>query len=258
MTALNPPILSWRGKRVWIVGASSGIGAALAQSLLEEGASVVLSARRSDELLAVAGSAARATVVPFDASDTEAWKAAYQSSLASLGQIDLLILGAARYDPMDCATLDLTSAEKSFDLNVLGVYRGLSVVIPDMLEKGGGGLALVGSISAYTGLPRALVYGATKAALRNLAQTLYFELAPKGIAVYLISPGFVETPMTSKNDFAMPGLMTPAQAAAAIRHGLERGRFEIRFPRGFSSLLWWVSLLPDRLRFFLLHKITGM
>jgi short-subunit dehydrogenase len=103
-----------------------------------------------------------------------------------------------------------------------------------------------------------VIYGATKAALNNLAQTLYFELEPKGVSVYLINPGFVETPMTAVNDFEMPGLMKPAQAAQAIVAGFERGQFEIRFPRGFAGALRWISFLPDRWRFPLLHKITKL
>jgi len=117
---------------------------------------------------------------------------------------------------------------------------------------------MIASISAYTGLPRALIYGATKAALNNLAQTLYFELAPKGLAVYLINPGFVQTPMTASNDFEMPGLMTPEQAAAAIMTGFEQGLFEIRFPRLFANTLRWIARIPDRFRFSLLHLLTKM
>ena len=117
---------------------------------------------------------------------------------------------------------------------------------------------MIASISGYTGLPRALIYGATKAALQNLAETLYFELAPKGLSIYLINPGFVQTPMTSDNDFKMPGLMMPEAAAQAIMAGFERGDFEIRFPKTFSFVLRLVSMLPDRVRFALLHKTTGM
>jgi short-subunit dehydrogenase len=132
------------------------------------------------------------------------------------------------------------------------------VIVPQLLAQGHGGVSLIASISGYTGLPRALIYGATKAALQNLCETLYFELAPKGLAVYLINPGFVQTPMTSANDFEMPGLMTPEAAARAIMLGFERGHFEIRFPKAFSLALRVISMLPDRLRFALLHKTTGM
>ena len=258
MRAPNAPITSWTQQRVWIIGASSGIGAALAQQLLQAGAAVVVSARRKDQLLEVVHGQARASVVAFDVTDAQAWPLAMAETLGHLGGIDLVIMGAARYDPTHSWTLDLTQVEKSFDLNVVSVYRGLTVIVPELLARGTGGIALIASISAYTGLPRALIYGATKAALNNLAQTLYFELAPKGLSVYLINPGFVQTPMTAVNDFKMPGLMTPAQAAQAITKGFEKGLFEIRFPRIFSSVLRWISRLPDRIRFSLLHTFTGM
>jgi len=255
---LNTPITTWVGKRVWLVGASSGIGAALAQALLQAGAIVALSARRADQLAIVAAPYSNASVVPFDVTETEAWPAALTNVLERLGQIDLVILGAARYDPTHSWQIDIEQAEKSFDLNVVSVYRGLSVIVPQLLAQGHGGVSLIASISGYTGLPRALIYGATKAALQNLCETLYFELAPKGLAVYLINPGFVQTPMTSANDFEMPGLMTPEAAARAIMLGFERGHFEIRFPKAFSLALRVIGMLPDRLRFALLHKTTGM
>jgi short-subunit dehydrogenase len=258
MKALNSPVTSWAGKRVWLVGASSGIGAALAQALLKAGAHVAVSARRAEQLVMVADSHANAHVVPLDVTQSDAWPVALTQVLERLGHIDLVVLGAARYDPTHSWQIDLEQVEKSFDVNVVSLYRGLSVVVPYMLERGHGGISMIASISGYTGLPRALIYGATKAALQNLAETLYFELAPKGLSIYLINPGFVQTPMTSDNDFKMPGLMMPEAAAQAIMAGFERGDFEIRFPKTFSFVLRLVSMLPDRVRFALLHKTTGM
>lgn len=258
MKALNPPIQSWVNKRVWIVGGSSGIGAALAQTLLAAGAWVTVSARREEALKEVVGTQAHAFTVAFDASQTEAWSVAFERTVAVMGHIDLVIFGAARYDPTHSWMLEMSQVEKSFDLNVVGVYRGLALLVPYFLKRGVGGLAVIASISAYTGLPKALIYGATKAALNNLTETLYFELQPKGLAVYLINPGFVETPMTADNDFEMPGLMKTDDAAKAIIAGLERGDFEIRFPKAFTGILRLLSFLPDRIRFSLLHKITKM
>lgn len=258
MRPLNPPIKNWAGKRVWLVGASSGIGAALAQALLAAGAWVTVSARRQETLLELAQPHPHAHVVAFDAGDAQAWPDAFERTLAAMGHIDLVVFGAARYDPTHSWALDLDQVQKSFDLNVVGVYRGVSLLVPYFIKRGEGGLAVIASISAYTGLPKAVIYGATKAALNNMAQTLYFELAPKGVSVYLINPGFVETPMTAANDFEMPGLMKPTQAAQAIVAGFERGQFEIRFPRGFAGILRWISFLPDRWRFPLLHKITKL
>lgn len=258
MRALNPPIKNWAGKRVWLVGASSGIGAALAQALLAAGAWVTVSARRQEALLELSQPHPHAHVVAFDAGDAQAWPEAFERTIAAMGHIDLVVFGAARYDPTHSWELDLDQVQKSFDLNVVGVYRGVALLVPYFIKRGEGGLAVIASISAYTGLPKAVIYGATKAALNNLAQTLYFELEPKGVSVYLINPGFVETPMTAVNDFEMPGLMQPAQAAQAIVAGFERGQFEIRFPRGFAGALRWISFLPDRWRFPLLHKITKL
>jgi len=256
--SLNPPIRDWSGKRIWLIGASSGIGAALAQRLLAAGARVVVSARRAEQLKLLCDANPRAHSVAFDVTDSAAWPQALESALAHLGGLDLVVMGAARYDPTYSWEIDLSQVEKSFDVNVVSMYRGISVIVPALIAQGCGGIAMIASISAYTGLPRALIYGATKAALNNLAQTLYFELAPKGLAVYLINPGFVQTPMTAVNDFEMPGLMTPEQAAQAIMTGFEQGRFEIRFPRVFANTLRWIARLPDRLRFGLLHRLTKM
>ncbi len=258
MGSLNSPIASWQGKRVWIIGASSGIGAALAQSLLRAGASVAVSARREAELAAVIQGYAKAAAVVLDVSRTEDWSPALQRVVNALGGLDLVVMSAARYDPMHAWEIDLAKVQQSFDLNVVSLYKGLAVVVPHLLAQRAGGIALIGSISGYTGLPKALVYGATKASLNNLAETLYFELAPRGLNVYLVNPGFVATPMTAVNDFDMPGLMTPEQAAEQIKLGLEKGRFEIRFPKGFANGLRWISRLPYRWRFTLLHKATGL
>jgi NAD(P)-dependent dehydrogenase (short-subunit alcohol dehydrogenase family) len=254
---LNQPIRDWTDRRVWIVGASSGIGAALALALLAAGARVAISARGEEKLLALAADHPNAIVVPFDASDEMAWEPAVERVSQTLGELDLVVLGAARYDPQHVWDLDMAQAKASYALNVLSVYQAVSLLTPRLLAQRCGGIAVIGSISSYTGLPRAIVYGATKAALQNFTETLYFELAPKGLSVYLISPGFVKTPMTDKNDFEMPGLMTPEAAAAAILKGMARGQFEIRFPFGFANMLRWISRLPYRWRFALLHRTTG-
>lgn len=256
--SLNKPIRQWQGRRVWVIGASSGIGAALAQALLAAGARVALSARREEALATVASGHPDALVVPFDALDGHAWGSAVDRVFAAFGEIDLVVLGAARYDPQHAWALDMGQVRAGYELNVISAYQAVSLLAPRLLAQRHGGIALIGSISGYTGLPRAIVYGATKAALQNFAETLYFELAPKGLSVYLVSPGFVQTPMTAGNEFEMPGLMTPQAAAQAILAGMAQGRFEIRFPRGFANALRWVSRLPYRLRFSLLHRATRL
>jgi NAD(P)-dependent dehydrogenase (short-subunit alcohol dehydrogenase family) len=256
---LNPPVKDWTDRRVWIVGASSGIGAALAGALLDAGARVAVSARRADrlaELVSKHPKGENAMVVPFDVTDTQAWPQAVEEVFAGFGGLDLVVLGAARYDPQHSWNLNMDEVRASYELNVISMYEAVKHLTPRLLAQRSGSIAVVGSISGYTGLPRAIVYGATKSALQNFTETLYFELAPKGLGVYLISPGFVQTPMTANNDFEMPGLMTPPEAAQAIIDGMAKGWFEIRFPRGFANGLRWVSRLPYRWRFPLLHRAT--
>jgi short-subunit dehydrogenase len=136
------------------------------------------------------------------------------------------------------------------------VYTGLATVLPAMLARGSGGIALVASVAGYFGLPNASVYGPTKAALINLAELLYVDLRPRGLSVYLINPGFVQTPLTAKNEFSMPALQTPAEAARAICHGISAGRFEIHFPRRFTLAMKLVRSLPYRLRFALIARLV--
>lgn len=253
---LNAPVTDWSGRKVWIIGASSGIGAALASAMLEQGARVAISARRVSMLEGIAQDYEHALVVPLDVLDERSWDQALERIDREFGEIDLVVFGAALYDPRHVWDLDLQKVQASYDLNVVCAYRAAARLAPRLIAQGHGGIAMIGSISGYTGLPRAIIYGATKAALQNLTETLYLELAPKGVSVYLISPGFVKTPMTQANDFEMPGLMTPQAAAQAILKGFARGLFEIRFPTGFANVLRLVSRLPYRIRFALLNRVT--
>lgn len=254
----NPPIKQWSGKRIWVIGASSGIGEACARQWLAAGATVVLSARNEDKLQGIAASFEHAHAVAFDAGDADAWPDAVARVLQACGALDLVIFCAARYDEHTGHEIDVLAVQASFELNVVAVYRGVNLVLPHLLRQGHGGVAIVGSLSGYTGLPKAMIYGATKAALINFAESLYFELAPRGLSVYLVNPGFVQTPMTDRNDFKMPGLMTADQAAYAIILGMERGRFEISFPGKLAFVLRRLSRLPYALRFWLLHRATGL
>jgi short-subunit dehydrogenase len=219
---------------------------------------VAVSARRADALQAVVGTHPNALVLPFDAADAHAWPKAHSSLIEAWHGVDLCIFNAARYDPMRAWEIDLEAAEVGFSLNVLSAYRGLKLLLPNWLSAGQGRVALVASVAGYTGLPQATVYGATKAAVINLAESLYFDLAPRGIAVYLINPGFVRTPMTAVNDFAMPAILPPRKAADAIVDGIEAGHFEISFPKRFTRWVRLVSRLPYAMRFSLLHKATRL
>ena len=253
--ALNPRWTEWNGKRVWLIGASSGIGAALARALLARGAWVALSARRAEALRVVAQDDAKALLLPMDATDPRAWGPAHASLREAWDGIDLVVFCAADYRPLRPWELEAESVRHTIETNLNSVYYGLQATLADMLARGSGSMVLVASVAGYMGLPNATVYGPTKAALINLAELLYAELHPSGLGVYLVNPGFVKTRLTAHNAFPMPALLTPEAAAEAILRGMARGRFEIDFPRRFTRLLKLASLLPYRLRFAALQKV---
>jgi len=255
---LNPPIRDWRRRRVWLVGASSGIGAALAAQLLGRGAWVALSARRAQPLadLAAGASQGRALVAPMDVTDPASVAAAHARVLAHWGGIDLTIWVAGTYAPMGAAQFDPDAARATVRVNLEGVLNGLAVLLPALRRDRSGGIAIVSSVAGYRGLPRSLVYGPTKAALINLAESLYLDLHPLGVGVYLIDPGFVRTALTELNDFRMPALISAHDAARGILDGLAAGRFEIHFPGRFTWVMKALRVLPVRLYFALVRRIT--
>lgn len=253
---MNPRWQDWQGKRVWLIGASSGIGAALAHRLFAAGARVALTARDAARLQQVA--AGQALLLPFDATEPEAWHGATQSLLAQWGGVDLVVFCAAVYRPERAWEIAAEQARQTLATNLNSVYYGLEAVLPTLMQQESGGVAIVASVAGYLGLPGATVYGPSKAALINLAELLYADLHPRGLGVYLINPGFVKTRLTAKNRFTMPALLTPEQAADAIVAGLACGRFEIDFPWRFTRLLRAFSLLPYRLRFSLLNRVLKL
>ena len=255
MRPLNQPIATWAGQRIWLVGASSGIGAALARQLLEAGARVAMSARRADRLREVAADHPQAIVAAFDILDQQAWGERYRDICAQAGGVDLIVFCAAEYRPERSWDVSADGAARTLAVNLGSVYTGLATVLPDMLARGSGGIAIVASVAGYVGLPNASVYGPTKAALINLAEVLYSDLRPRGLNVYLINPGFVRTPLTDKNDFAMPALLTPQAAAQAICKGLGAGGFEIHFPKRFTLLVKLLRWLPYRWRFAVIGRL---
>src|SRR5690606_8311212 len=165
---------------------------------------------------------------------------------------------AGTYAPMRAQQFDLTRARTMLDANLHGVLNGLAALLPMCGRESCGGLALVSSVAGYRGLPKSLAYGPGKAAVINLAETLWLDLSPDGIGVWLVSPGFVDTPLTAANDFAMPGLMRPDDAARAMIDGFARGRFEIHFPKRFTLWLQLLRLLPDRLYFAAVRRVTRL
>ena len=256
--ALNPRISDWAGQRVWLIGASTGIGAAAGAALLDLGARVAFSARSADKLERLASTSPRALGIALDVTDRASVGAAFQQVLGAWGGVDLVLVIAGGYNEMRADAIDLAAVNSMIDLNLRGAFNCLDAVLPHLLAQGAGGIGIVASVAGYGGLPKALVYGATKAALIHLSETLYLDVHRRGIAVYQINPGFVDTPLTANNDFAMPGLMTAPDAAHAMIGAIERGEFHIHFPKRFTNSLRLARLLPYRLYFWLVHKVTGL
>lgn len=254
---MNPRVESWQGKRVWLVGASSGIGAALATQLQTQGAWVALSARKADALAALVNSS-EAIALPLDVTQPEQVRRANQTLMQRWGGYDLVIWLAGTYSPMRAETFNATEAIKTLDVNYGALLHGLGEILPVLQEQGSGTIALVSSVAGYGGLPKAVAYGPTKAAMINLAEVLYMDLHPKGIGVVLISPGFVDTPLTKQNDFKMPALISTDEAASRILRGLEKGEFEIAFPKRFTNWLRLLRHLPYSIYFRIVSRFTGL
>lgn len=248
--ALNSRIADWRGRTVWLVGASTGIGRATASALHARGAKVVVSARGVDALNAFVDAHPGALALPLDVTDACAVKAA-ASALAAQDALDCVVYCAGHYHAMDAAHMDLGDLLRHNEVNYLGALYLLDAVVPQLLARPPnprngqrGHISLMGSVAGYRGLPNSLAYGPTKAALINLAETLYLDLQPRGVGVALINPGFVNTPLTQQNQFKMPALISPEQAAQEILKGWARGEFEIHFPKRFTLWMKALRLLP--------------
>jgi len=254
--ALNRTVAGWSGRRVWVVGASSGIGAATAELLLARGARVAVSARGAQALEERFG--ARAMLEPLDVADCGAVHAAAERIAAAWGGFDLVMDFAGFYRAARAWQLDPAQARATVEVNLLGALNVVAATQQRMIEQGAGGIALVSSVAGYGGLPNSLVYGATKAALINLAETLWLDLAPRGVSVYLVNPGFVETPLTAQNRFRMPALIGADEAAREILGGIERGAFDIHFPKRFTRVMKLLRLLPYPLYFRLVRRYTGL
>lgn len=257
---MNPKISEWRGRRVWLVGASTGIGAALAQELAQRGARLALTARSADKLQSLLQSlpslnSDNTLLLPCDVTEANSLDIALRKLLAAWGGVDLVVYLAGDYRPMRADSFDAAQAEQLFAVNFIGAVRLAASVLPSL--PAGGGIAFVASVAGYRGLPKALAYGPGKAALINFAECLYLDLTPKKIGVWLINPGFVATRLTAQNDFAMPALLTPETAALALIDGLNSGAFEIHFPKRFTRLMKLLAHLPYRWYFPIVRRMTG-
>lgn len=254
---LNAPMTDWQGRSVWLVGASSGIGEATASALHARGARVVVSARSAPALARFTEAHPGAVALPLDVTQTDAVLAAAQTVIADAG-LDCVVYCAGHYREQRAMQFDLAEMLRHNEVNYVGALHVLDAVLPHLLRQGGGHISLIGSVAGYSGLPQGLAYGPTKAALINLAESLYLDLRPAGLSVYLVNPGYVDTPATAGNGYRMPALITARQAAEATIDGLEAGRFEIHYPRRFTRWLKFARLLPYRLYFPLVHKVTGL
>lgn len=238
----------YRGKTYWLVGASEGLGAQLAAELHNAGAKLILSARNKDALEAIAGP--EDVVLPLDVTDTQSVNAAIEQ----LPPFDGMVYLAAAYWPMDSRDWDLDKSLAMIEVGLSGAMRVLAGVIPKMMAQGHGHIVLTGSLAAFGGLPAAVGYGASKAGLASLAETLRIDLAGTGICVQLANPGFIKTRLTAKNDFNMPAIMSPQTAAQHMMKHMSSDRFRYSFPFWFSLVFRIARVLPDALYFRLFQQ----
>ena len=246
-------------KVAWITGASSGIGHGLALKMAAEGWHVGATARSAPKLESLAQKsrelAGSIRAFPADVTDSSLIEETLQNIEKDLGKIDLAVLNAGTYLADDATSLSNDQFTELLDLNVNGTVYCLNAILRSMQQRNTGHIAIVSSLAGYGGLPRASAYGASKAALINLTESLRPELERAGIKLQLVNPGFVKTPLTDKNDFEMPFLMDLEPAIAALYDGLMSDRFEITFPRRFALMMKLMKLLPYGLYFRLTRRL---
>jgi short-subunit dehydrogenase len=249
--------VEFTGEHIWIIGASSGIGEALAHELSAQGTTLILSARRRDELEALNKTlGGKHYVYPLDVSHAEQVRETTQAIAKNVGRLDRVIFMAAIYKPADISARDYDFTKTLVEVNLLGAIYVTYALLPIFEAQQKGQIVLCGSVAAYTGLPGGQPYSATKAAVMNFAESLYAE-AEDYLDVKLISPGFVRTRITDKNTFAMPMRLEPPQAAKAIAKGLKARAFEIHFPKGFTLMVKFLRFLPYPVSLWLTKKMRG-
>lgn len=245
----------------WITGAGTGIGHGLAKRLARDGWQVAASARTLADLTSLARevAGARGAIHPFplDVTREEDVAAAITKIEADLGPIDLAVLNAGTYLRFGADDFSAEAFRQQVEVNLMGVVHGLDALLPTMMARRSGHIAVVSSLAGYCGLPKAAGYGATKAALINLCESLRPECEAAGVAISVINPGFVKTPLTDKNEFPMPFLISVDQAVEAIMRGLARRRFEIAFPLRFVWLMKLLRALPYPLFFSITRRLAS-
>jgi short-subunit dehydrogenase len=233
----------------WVIGASTGIGAEIAKQLAEAGVKVAASSRS----ISTADEALNLKAWPLDVTDAKAVAETFAKIEAAIGPVDLVLVSVGTYKPLMGFDLTLADHRAGIEVNYMGVVNVLQSILPGFRKRKAGHIAWISSVAGYAGLPKSAAYGPSKAALINLAEGLKPELNKAGISLSVINPGFVKTPMTAANDFPMPFLMEPEDAAHRTIKGLAQGKFEIAYPRRFVILLKLLRILPYWL-FFLLTK----
>lgn len=245
-------------ERVWITGASSGLGEALAHEYAECGAAVMLTARGEDALRdtadALPGPGA-GHVYPADVTDRAALREAIEAMERDHGPLDVAILNAGTYFETGLDDFDPDRVAELMRINFQSVVECIALLLPGMRARGRGHIAVVASVAGDIGLPYAGAYAASKSALNRLCQSLHPELAAEGIRISVVNPGFIRTPLTDRNPFPMPFLIEPEEAARATRRGIERGRFEIRYPLPMSLSMRLMTALPRRLALALTRRM---
>ncbi|WP_069301013.1 SDR family NAD(P)-dependent oxidoreductase [Neptunicoccus sediminis] len=239
------------GKRYWLVGASEGLGRAVAQKLSALGVELALSARSEDRLRDLSDSLpSPSTVHPLDVRNLDE----VRRVAGEIGPLDGVVFLAGVYWPMEASEWDSEAVEAMCDINFTGAARVMGAVVPQMIAQDRGHVVLIGSLSGFRGLPGAIGYGASKAAVMHLAEDIHAETVRTNVHVQLVNPGFIKTRLTDKNDFKMPFVMGPEQAADHVVAAMQSRRFQTNFPRVFSWLFRGANFLPATLYYRLFGK----
>ena len=248
--------MSENQKKIWITGASSGIGKAVAEKFAKAGWKVAVSARRK-ELLNELAENQNIISFPLDVTNRDQINDVFKSILNEFGNLDICLFSSGTYEPKDEQSIDPNKIKNVINVNFLGVIDCVKVVENYFKKKKSGHISIVSSIAGYRGLPNSSGYGPSKAALTNFTESIYFDFKKFGVRVSIISPGFIKTPLTDKNEFPMPFLKTPEYAAEKIFNGLTKSNvFEIHFPKGLTLTLKFLRILPYKLYLFLVDKLV--
>ena len=244
-------------KVIWITGASSGIGKALALKFAKENWNVAISARRENILKEISESNENIKSFPLDVTDRSKCKEVFEQIKSHYGDVNICFFSTGTWNPKKEKDIDVEQMEDVFKVNFFGTVNSIKAVEEYFKNKKSGIITIVSSIAGYRGLPNSTGYGPSKSALNNLAESLYFDFGRYNVRVCLVSPGFIKTPMTDKNDFKMPFLKTTEYAAEKIYDGLvNKKTFEIHFPKSLTIVLKILSFLPSKIYFGLVGKLT--